>query len=281
MSITSEPTVCCILLTRDRPQMAARAVESFRRQTYERKSLFILNTGIAILRFNGFAVEQVLCHWESELHGQSIGWLRNAAIRLADSAPESLIGPRADIIAHMDDDDLSHPNRLAEQVALLQQSGADAVGYSDLLFWDSRDQGGVWSEQLPEGSMYHPRPANESWLYTRSSRLNVPGTTLCYWRKTWERKPFPDQPSPSNPFGEDVVWQSGLKVVACSSVTEMVWSGGVYLQGDVSANPVEPRMIASVHGGNTMAHNYSNIGIAHEFARTPQWDSYCRERMKL
>src|SRR6266568_2655786 len=40
-----DPTICAIMLTRDRPAMAARAVESFRRQTYERKRLLVVNSG--------------------------------------------------------------------------------------------------------------------------------------------------------------------------------------------------------------------------------------------
>jgi hypothetical protein len=40
----SEPTVCCIMLTKDRPALAARAVRCFRQQTYERKRLLIVNS---------------------------------------------------------------------------------------------------------------------------------------------------------------------------------------------------------------------------------------------
>ena len=41
-----------------------------------------------------------------------------------------------EILIHWDDDDYSHPNRIAEQVALLQSSGADAtVGFREMLFW--------------------------------------------------------------------------------------------------------------------------------------------------
>ena len=36
--------VCAILLTRDRPEMAARAIQSFREQTYGNVLLFVLDT---------------------------------------------------------------------------------------------------------------------------------------------------------------------------------------------------------------------------------------------
>ena len=47
-------------------------------------------------------------------------------------------GHAADILVHLDDDDYSHPNRIAEQVVLLQSSGADCVGYREMLFWQNR-----------------------------------------------------------------------------------------------------------------------------------------------
>ena len=45
-----------------------------------------------------------------------------------------------DILIHWDDDDYSHPNRIAEQVALLKSSGADVVGFSEMLSWRETPQ---------------------------------------------------------------------------------------------------------------------------------------------
>lgn len=246
----TEPTVCCVMLTRDRPPMAKRAVESFRRQTYARKVLLVLDTGSESTGYLG-DYDDVIHHWaDVSLQEWTIGELRNEANRRA--------GP-AEVLCHWDSDDWSHPNRIAEQVALLHASGADAVGYSDLLFWDTRMTGRF--------------QAKESWLYSRPTRLNVPGTTLCYWRKTWGRKPFPHLPERGNPTsqGEDIVWQAGLKVEAVSSFCE---TAGV-------APPHGPRMIASVHSGNTMAAGYSHMGHVEEFVRTPEWDSYCARVMEI
>lgn len=40
-----DPTVCAILLTCDRPELAAKAVECFRKQTYGNKTLLIWDSG--------------------------------------------------------------------------------------------------------------------------------------------------------------------------------------------------------------------------------------------
>lgn len=259
----SEPTVCAILLTRDRPAMAKRAVESFRRQTYARKVLLVLDTGSESTGYLG-DYDDVIHHWaDVSLQEWTIGELRNEANRRA--------GP-AEVLCHWDSDDWSHPNRIAEQVALLQASGADAVGYSDLLFW-KQNAGLMRLDGSVLRAARQGEQVGEAWLYSRPTRLNVPGTTLCYWRKTWERKPFPHLPEAGNPTsqGEDIVWQAGLKVEAVSSFCE---TAGV-------APPHGPRMIASVHSGNTMAAGYSHMGHVEEFARTPEWDSYCERTMKL
>ncbi len=48
MSGMPEPLVCCVMLTRDRPEMVKRAVDSFRSQTYKRKKLLIYNQNTAV-----------------------------------------------------------------------------------------------------------------------------------------------------------------------------------------------------------------------------------------
>lgn len=83
---------------------------------------------------------------------------------------------RGEIIAHFDDDDWSHPERLAEQVRLLQ-SGARVAGYFAVPF---------------DG------PNGETWLY-RSEDRHAIGTSLTYWWAWWSSNKFkPHQ------VGEDV-----------------------------------------------------------------------------
>jgi O-antigen biosynthesis protein len=215
-----QPKVSCVLPFAGRAEMVARAVRCFEGQIYPNKSLHQLAN-------NG---------------ERSVGALRNAVNALADG----------EIICHFDSDDWSHPSRIAEQVALLQSSGADAVGYREMLFWRT--------------------PENEAWLYVnRSPKPYALGTSLCYWRKTWEAKRFPAVVQPHNPnvnYGEDTAWIKGLKLN-----TEALW------WKRKNQRPADPRMIASIHGGNTSPAYKKLKGP--EWTRVPEWDEYCAREMKL
>jgi glycosyltransferase involved in cell wall biosynthesis len=250
----TKPLVCAIMLTKDRTEMLRRAVQSFRAQTYPNKWLIVLDSGgnAGVERLTLGSVE-IYTHLEPA----SIGKLRNVAVELARAA---------DIIVHVDDDDWSHPNRIAEQVAHLQASGADVVGYNELLFWREM----FWDGAAPE----LPRGIGSAWLYhNRNARAE---TSFCYWRKTWEQKPFPDGPKlgpRGYSGGEGYSWCQGLKVEMVSGITKDKWSN---LDND-------PRLIASIHGGNTMSYDIEGM-IARgsdNWKRVPAWDKYCAERMRL
>ena len=249
----THPLVCAIMLTRDRPAMAARAVECFRRQTYERKFLFVFDTSKHVVALTQ-SPESEGHSWLPGLRAKSIGALRNQA---------NAVMPQASILIHWDDDDWSHPHRIAEQVALLQSSGADAVGYREMLTWRQIHNAGL----------------GEAWLYSHPSPSYALGASLCYWRKTWEQRPFEDV---SN--GEDMKFIEGLKVRTkrFDGIVDSIGDGIVDLQRLVL---MHPPMIYSIHGGNTGA---SMLDPAAEVARgnkqwkrVPEWDDYCAERMKL
>ena len=116
---------------------------------------------------------------------------------------------------------------------------------------------------------------------------------MCYWRETWERAPFPDYSEGC----DDLYWfngdkNSGVKPVKIESVSSVPrrlsqserdeYSRVVkkYYPGEVPANlklPDEsPRMIASIHGGNTCAAIKPGV----EWTRVLDWDAYCRKEMK-
>lgn len=177
---------------------------------------------------------------------RSIGDLRNyAASWQSDRNP--------DVFIHWDDDDWSHPNRIAEQVAFLQQSGADAVGYREMLFWRT-DPG-------------------EAWIYSNPHPRYCLGTSLCYWRSAWERNPFPD--TSRGEEGQPLVgWQSKLNCVSQSSV-DMRDNVQVF---DWDEGQLRARMIALIHGGNTCSAIDTNSPF---WKHVPVWDEYCRERMAL
>ena len=255
-----QPTVCAVMLTAGRPEMARRAVEAFRAQMYPAKRLLILDSGPS--RFDAHVYignngqpdnERLL--WNPGA-GEPVGQWRNIA---------ALQSKNVDILIHWDDDDYSHPNRIAEQVELLQSSGADAVGYNEMLFWREKVSRSEWHthpDNCPCGTCGPGRrevatatyAPGEAWLYTGS----ILGTSLCYWRRTWERRPFQ-----AKSVGEDYEFLKGLKTATQSALWEQ-----------------RVMMIARIHGGNTSpAYDPADMARKWEWKRIPAWDAYCREVM--
>ena len=108
--------------------------------------------------------------------------------------------------------DLSHPRRLEEQVALLIASGKECVGYRELLFWDTRVAQIRVDPSKPgpggRGCLGTVEKVGEAWLYSNTNPAYCLATSLCYWRKTWEAKPFPDAM-----IGSEREWLKGLDTV--------------------------------------------------------------------
>jgi glycosyltransferase involved in cell wall biosynthesis len=251
-----EPLVTAICLTKDRPKMLKRAVESFRSQTYRNKWLLVLDgsgptfrewrnnetyactageSSIGMLSTRlGFARCRACTAGES-----SIGMLRNLANEMCLSS---------DIIVHWDDDDWSHPNRITEQVIALQHSGQDILAYDEILFWNAE--------------------LGQAWIY--KNRLARAGSTFCYWRRAWERRQFPDLPRPERGSqGEDHEWSQYFNMQRIS---------GAGWKSCKPGQDLEPRMICSIHSGNTT--HYAPVESAN-WKRVPEWDNYCKEKMTL
>jgi hypothetical protein len=247
-----QPKVIAIMLTSvNRATLTDRAIRSFEAQSYDNKKL-VLYRGSASL---------------------TVGTLRNAAIQMASG----------DIVVHFDDDDWSHPDRIAEQVALLQSSGADCVGYREMLFWNETRlpfttpwnifvpgyrEKLFWDDTRLFWTDPHPK-IDEAWLYTNPEPDFCLGTSLCYWRHVWERKPFEALPVAPGGTGEDWKFQQGLKRTAVSS-----------LVSPSSGSPAEPRMIASIHGGNTSDYSIIDNPQQRSFKRAPEWEEHCRKAME-
>lgn len=262
----SQPTVAAVMLVNGREAMARKAVECVRQQTYGNLELIVLDTGA-----EPFYLEWAFAAYRREKPLQTVGELRNRA--------NDLTG--ADIIVHFDSDDLSNPHRIEEQVALLQASGADAVGYNEALFWDERmpseryewTGGAPLAERVPDAVVPIRHFANQggAWLYSNPDPRFCLGASLCYWRKTWERKPFE-----ATSQGEDFRFCVGLKTVGVSSLNNLK-----PIQRD-GAIDLTPRFIARIHGGNTStAYSEETMRQASEWRRVPEFDSHTRGVMAL
>jgi len=243
----------CICLTADRPELTARAVECFERQTYEHKELLVYETGLPM--FGRPKSDPRIAYYldEDEPTETRVGVLRNRANTLA--CISTAISPPPDIFAHWDSDDWSHPYRLAEQVNHLLTSKADCVGYNDMLFWHN-----------PPGHAY----LYEYWPLTNNVAL---GTSLMYWRRAWEKHPF--EPVRE---GED---RKFIKAVMCSGQTSIP----SFLSAEQLAKLNRPRMIAHVHGANTVMtpdrfEQCVNDPTSKNFKRYYGLDGYCRQVMR-
>lgn len=267
----NNPSVACVMLASGRPAMTARAVASFVASTYENRLLIVWDTGLEPLNIR--APKTVYCRPYSD-HQRSIGELRNDAIGMATNA---------DIIVTMDSDDVSHPRRIEEQVALLVASGAEAVGYNEALFWDSTKCMIRVDPSRPgpdgEGCLGVVESVGEAWLYSNPAPNYAIGASLAFWRSTWARQPFPHLPVPGNrqSAGEDAEWLKGVKCVGVSSIPNGPRAGWPFSARDNYGEA--PRLIASIHGGNSQA--YELALPSPYFKRAAQFDNLCRREMAL
>lgn len=236
------PTVCAIMLVNGREELVKRAIKSFREQTYFRKRLLVFDTGVDYFdqSFAFLGNEYYCLFGMPQTHPRfTIGFLRNEASK----CPEAHY---SDILCHWDSDDWSHPRRIEEQVALLQASGKQCVGYKDMLFYDTT-----------------PGQFCGAWLYRHATKPL--GTSLMYHRSFWEQNPFKDLPKAKGGTGEDVEF---LRAGDHLGVTSMPEDG-------------EPRMVASIHGGNTSYYGSDLLGQSTSWRRCPERDKECRRLMAL
>ena len=271
--------VVAVMLTADRPELARRAVEAFRAQTYPHCRMLIWDTGKPPKVYPEHR-NRVLYYNAHDLGKKTIGELRNDANSFAMMAAQPA---NIDILIHWDDDDWSHSNRIAEQVALQQSSGADCVGYREMLFWRTPEiLKGQFRKSDGEHSGVYSVPG-EAWLYNNPNPGYALGTSLCYKRTVWEKKPFP-----ATSYGEDLQFITGLKCVGRSSLIRGLMpieygpTTGEYMPAPMNAGP---RMIARIHAGNTSTVYRPELMAAierqgGEWKRSPEWDSYCRATME-
>lgn len=155
------PLVSCIMPTRDRRRFVERAIGYFLRQSYPEKELIILDDGDDVL---ADLIPDDRNVWYTSLSKpRSVGEKRNMMNALA----------RGEFVAHFDDDDWQHPDRLARQVTALMQQSADRVcGLSSMLYYDMR--------------------THLSWRYTYHDPEKpwVAGNSLMYRHALWTRRRF-------------------------------------------------------------------------------------------
>jgi UDP:flavonoid glycosyltransferase YjiC (YdhE family) len=147
------PRVSCLMITSSpkRDHLAQLAIELFMKQTYPHKELIIVDDGLEdSLRVwltenypDAMDDEQVIyIHLPTE--NKPLGALRNMAVAKASG----------DYLAQWDDDDLSHPQRLAVQMAAIHTFRADACTLErEQLWWLHERRLAFSASRLWEGSL--------------------------------------------------------------------------------------------------------------------------------
>lgn len=178
--------------TRNRRKFLPRAIRAFQRQTHKNRELLIVADGEDVCDLIPADPRIRYIHADSNL---TIGLKRNWCNEHA----------RGDVIAHWDDDDWSHPDRLREQVAILLK-GAEITGYHSALFVD---------EAKREVHRYH---GNVDYAL---------GSSQCYWRSYWGKQPFADVQ-----VGEDLMFLTRARqrktlqsVDGCNRLVASIHSG--------------------------------------------------------
>jgi glycosyltransferase involved in cell wall biosynthesis len=164
VAVTSSPLVSCIMPTRDRKELALRAIDYFLRQDWPERELVIVDDGAEPL-----PVPQDERIRHVRLEGPAtIGRKRNLGV-------EQSCG---EIIVHWDDDDWYAPDRIRHQIEPLLAGEADIAGLTAEHFFSSA--GGTFWGCTPQ-------------LHARMFFADVHGRSLAYARKVWGRRAsYPD-----------------------------------------------------------------------------------------
>lgn len=174
--------------TRGRPAYARQALECFQSQTYEPRELIVLDD-IDAPSFDGGLGARPGVIYEVVRRRMPVGEKRNLCCSRANG----------DVIVHWDDDDWSAPERIADQVERLIESGKPMTGYRSM--------------RLTDGARW--------WLYNGAPDYAL-GTSLMYTREFWEEHRFT-----SEHVGEDVSFWAvarGLGAIASADAGEMMWA---------------------------------------------------------
>src|SRR5262245_33792483 len=173
---TRLPLVSCVTSTTgDRRRFLPQTIKCFQRQTYPNLELVILCDGEDDM-------SDLIPRADGRIRYSYLGRERHTHAAKLNLGCERATG---ELIAHFDDDDWSHPDRLSFQVGALLAEEAEFCGICQLLFFEIRT-GEVWLCRTP--ALLHPS------LYQSLAF----GASYLYRRSYWSSSPFPDVPCDSD-----------------------------------------------------------------------------------
>lgn len=205
-------TITAVMCTRNRTNMALQAMRCWEQQTHANKRLYIFDNSDR----SDLTIREVAKRLDAvyEFAGPQRGTKLNTIMNMAMARALANF-PTTSFLAKWDDDDLSHPQRMAVQLDLSQRTGKLVVGFNELPFYNSL--------------------TGEVLLYRNPVLNYVVGTTLMIGKDAWKVQQFPDTVSGR---GSD-----------SSFVTLM--AGRMQVIGVSGCNGHTPMMVARWHGANT------------------------------
>ncbi|MFF2847398.1 glycosyltransferase [Streptomyces sp. NPDC058001] len=140
------PTVSCLMVTKDRPALAERAIQCFLAQTYPNKELVVVDDSpddALEQHVQGLDDPRIRYH-RLPPDGQPLGALRNIAVDRAAGT----------YVCQWDDDDLYDPERVEVQVAAVLALGAEACFLARQRLWrPARRELAISHVRVWEGTM--------------------------------------------------------------------------------------------------------------------------------
>ncbi|HML96625.1 MAG TPA: glycosyltransferase family A protein [Thermodesulfobacteriota bacterium] len=130
--MSEEPLVSCLCVTLGRPRLLERAIRCFRGQAYPRKELVVIYESFDQPTkdvLDGIDDPDIVRIEAPDDPGVTLGSLRNMAVSKCSG----------EYFCQWDDDDYSHPGRIAFQMGVIEQSGLPAC---ILMQWFIFDEAG-------------------------------------------------------------------------------------------------------------------------------------------
>ncbi len=140
------PLVSCLMVTRERFDLARRSVNCFLKQTYPNKELVIIDDDPCddLERWVGSLRDPQIQFMRLADEGKPLGELREISLQAA----------RGDYVSQWDDDDISHPDRLMSQLVSIAALHADAAFlHRQMLWFPGRRCLGISAYRLLENTM--------------------------------------------------------------------------------------------------------------------------------
>ncbi len=126
-AVNLQPLVSCLMVTKNRVDLAKRAMFCFTQQTYVNKELVIIDDGEST----------ELAEYVQQLNHPHITHyhLRNRNLKLGDLRNISIDKATGSYLAQWDDDDLSDPLRLELQMAVIRAFKVDGCLLDNIYIW--------------------------------------------------------------------------------------------------------------------------------------------------